>query len=231
MNRPRKRDRTLRKAQELLVFWGQFRSNFSTTGAVLPSGKQLATAITNRMERWPEPARYLEVGPGTGAFTHAMIERLRPGDHLTLVEINDEFVRLLERRMERDVVWRSKRDQIHIINQSVESMQVVEPFHTIVCGLPFNNFPVEVVDSIFDALMGYLTPGGWFSFFEYLAIRKLRAPFTSGADRARMQEVADCLGAHLNRWKVDDDVVLRNFPPAVVHHLRQPQDVWAGEEE
>ena len=50
------------------------------------------------MEWVPVGGEILEVGPGTGAVTARLVQLLRPGDHLTLVELNDDFVQHLNER-------------------------------------------------------------------------------------------------------------------------------------
>src|SRR2546421_5235011 len=87
------------------VFWGQFRDAYYSTGAVLPSGRGLARALTHfvRGETNGSPAaidstkprRILEVGPGTGAVTVQIIADMRINDRLVLVQRNQEFVRHL----------------------------------------------------------------------------------------------------------------------------------------
>src|SRR6185436_18579914 len=91
------------------VFWRQFRQAYNSTGAVLPSGRGLAVALS-RFVRDGEAAsaartngiftqsnnaanarRILEVGPGTGAVTVQIIGDMRPQDRLVLVERNAEF--------------------------------------------------------------------------------------------------------------------------------------------
>ncbi len=215
-----RRRKIVRRVREVAVFWEQFRENFKATGAIFPSSRPLANAITRQMEQHPTPARYLEIGPGTGALTRAMVERLGPGDELVLVEINPTFVHMLRERLERNAKWRCKRHQIQVVHERIERLDAREPFDAIVCGLPFNNFAPEQVDTILNTAMRHLGPNGGFSFFEYIAIQRLRAPFISKSERARLDAVNDVLAAHASRHKVDEDIVLRNIPPAVVHHLR-----------
>src|SRR5215213_79530 len=92
------------------VFWRQFRQAYHSTGAVLPSGRGLAVALS-RFVRDREKAsnaeqngtangrRILEVGPGTGAVTVQIITDMRPNDRLVLVERNEEFVAHLRQRL------------------------------------------------------------------------------------------------------------------------------------
>ena len=44
----------------------------------------------------PRPARFLEAGPGTGAFTDPLIRLLAPGDGLVVVELNEQFAALID---------------------------------------------------------------------------------------------------------------------------------------
>src|SRR3712207_2100544 len=56
-----------------LEFLRQFRRQFETTGAVAPSSRFLAAAMTGPLSRRTKPARILEVGPGTGAVTRKIV--------------------------------------------------------------------------------------------------------------------------------------------------------------
>ena len=58
---------------EHLAFFRQFRETFETTGAVAPSSRFLAKALTEPLSQRKGPVRVLEVGPGT-AFTAEVLE-------------------------------------------------------------------------------------------------------------------------------------------------------------
>ena len=113
------------------VFWRQFRQAYHTTGAVLPSGRGLCAALSHFV-RTPElgeaasaagtnsaavehrhaPRRILEVGPGTGAVTAQIVRDMRPGDHLTLVERNEQFVDHLRDQLNSSDAFQKARDRI-----------------------------------------------------------------------------------------------------------------------
>ena len=64
--------------------------------AIAPSGASLARLITREID--PADAPVLELGPGTGVFTQALLDRgLAPSD-LTLVELGGAFAAHLSRR-------------------------------------------------------------------------------------------------------------------------------------
>src|SRR5215207_10318400 len=92
------------------VFWRQFRQAYNSTGAVLPSGRGLAVALSRfvrddgkasvaKQNGATTGRRILEVGPGTGAVTVQIIADMRPSDRLVLVERNEQFVSHLTRRL------------------------------------------------------------------------------------------------------------------------------------
>ena len=73
------------------AFFRAFRRNFHTTGAILPSSRFLARAMTFDLKGPRRPARILEVGPGTGAVTREIVRHLQDDDRFDAVEINPSF--------------------------------------------------------------------------------------------------------------------------------------------
>jgi phosphatidylethanolamine/phosphatidyl-N-methylethanolamine N-methyltransferase len=66
-------------------------------GSVIPSGKPLAKAMASYVDpRSSGPI--IELGPGTGPVTEALIRRGIPQERLVLVEFNPDFCQLLKRR-------------------------------------------------------------------------------------------------------------------------------------
>jgi phosphatidylethanolamine/phosphatidyl-N-methylethanolamine N-methyltransferase len=80
---------------------GRFlRSLMSTphlTGAVAPSGRALARAMAAAVDL-TAPGLVVELGPGTGPVTRALIEHGVDRRRLVLVEYNPSFCRMLESR-------------------------------------------------------------------------------------------------------------------------------------
>ncbi|HVJ83232.1 MAG TPA: methyltransferase domain-containing protein [Planctomycetia bacterium] len=210
------------KLAEIRTFFRETRQTFRTTGAVLPSSRFLAYKIADRIEKMPAPRRILEAGPGTGAVTRVLIQRLGPTDRLTMVELNERFVDSLQAKLDHDPKWSPRRDQVELIHGAVENIPAERKFHAVVCGLPFNNFEPELVDQLLGKLLAHLEPGGHLSFFEYLAIRHLKAPFVSARERARLKAVAKVMHGYQNKFEVGLNRIALNVPPAVVHHLRVP---------
>ncbi len=77
--------------REHFEFFRQFRTQFQTTGSIVPSSRHLARAMTRQIAAPRGPARILEVGPGTGAVTRRILKLLQKDDRLDLVELNESF--------------------------------------------------------------------------------------------------------------------------------------------
>lgn len=204
------------------VFWRQFRQNFHSTGAVLPSGRFLARSLARYVGTTDQPQKVLEVGPGTGAVTDQIIRRLGPHDELDLVELNDQFVAHLQRRFNDEPAFQQVSPRCRVLHKRVEELSDSGHYDLIVSGLPLNNFSVEDVEQILAGFARLVRPGGMLSFFEYIAIRPARAMVSGRRERARLQGISRALGGLLGAHEERRDWIWPNIPPAWVHHVRFP---------
>ena len=203
------------------LFWQEFRRTFHSTGAVLPSGPRLCRALARQVARPSDrPRRILEVGPGTGVATDAILAAMGPADTLDLVELNDRFVEALRGRQAAEEAWRRAGDRLAIHHMPVERLDAARPYDVIVSGLPLNNFAVDVVQGILAQLARLAAPGGTLSFFEYAAIRRFKALLSNRTDRERLEGVGAAIAETSAGREFERDLVLLNVPPAWVHHLR-----------
>jgi phospholipid N-methyltransferase len=209
---------------EYRVFWRQFREQYHTTGAVLPSGRALSRALTHFVRnadasKVGHSRRILEVGPGTGAVTTQIVRDMRANDQLTLVERNDQFVKHLQKQIASATEFSHARDRITLVHSGVEELSDEQPYDLIISGLPLNNFSVELVDSLLAKIQKLLTPGGILSFFEYVAIRRAKAMVSPTRDRQRLRGIEQILNDLLSRAEIRCDLTVANVPPAWVHHV------------
>src|SRR5580704_9455685 len=85
---------TVRDHLQLL---GKFLRHPRTVGAVAPSSAALAREMVAGVgER--EAERIVELGPGTGSFTRAIVGRLGPRGRLLAVDVDPTFVEGIRRR-------------------------------------------------------------------------------------------------------------------------------------
>ncbi|PKU23600.1 SAM-dependent methyltransferase [Telmatospirillum siberiense] len=193
MLRPKKRDITM---PDVLSFLQAWTFDPLRVGAIAPSGEALANLITRDIT--PASAPVLELGPGTGVFTRALLGRgLKPED-LTLIEYGAEFAELLKTRFPTVRLLRmdaARLDRRHLGNNST--------FGTVVSGLPLLSMPPKKVFAILAGAFGLMRPGSAFYQFTYGP----RCPISRRIlDRLGLK--ATCVGrAYLN------------IPPAAVYRI------------
>ena len=214
------------------VFLKQFFSRYHTTGSVLPSSRALAGALCRYVGEEGRRAQgtgrsvgdkgqhILEVGPGTGAVTASLVTKMLPSDRLTLVELNDDFVRHLRDRFEKEPAFAAVADRTEILHTRLEDLPQERRFDLIISGLPLNNFAVAEVEAILDIFARLIAPGGTLSFFEYIAIRRVKALVSGRAGRERLRGIGAALHRTLDGREIKRDWVWPNVPPAWVHHVR-----------
>lgn len=202
------------------IFLKQFVEQFHTTGAVMPSGKPLAAALCRFVASSPTPQRILEVGPGTGAVTTTLVERMRDEDRLCLIEINQTFVTHLKTAFQERPPLRAKAHCVDVIHGRLEDLKDDGGYDLIVSGLPLNNFSTAAVEQILDGFGRLLKPGGVLSFFEYIAVRWVRTRIGPKRERERLRAISGLMQRTLDGREIQRDWVWPNVPPAWVHHVR-----------
>jgi phosphatidylethanolamine/phosphatidyl-N-methylethanolamine N-methyltransferase len=132
------------------------------TGAVSPSGKALANAMAREVPadgEWP----VLELGPGTGPVTAALIARGIAPDRIVAVEFNPEFCTLLAGRFPGlNVVEGDAYDLATSLPPGLAG-----PYAAIVSSLPLLNQPLEARHKLIEDALGRLLPGGGLIQFSY----------------------------------------------------------------
>jgi phospholipid N-methyltransferase len=219
--------------RENRVFLGQFFRRYHTTGSVLPSSRALARALcrfvdpgATKQAGSPDngsadaPRQILEVGPGTGAVTAQLVRKLRSNDQLTLVELNDDFVRHLQHRFETEPDFQAVAPRSQIKHCRLEDLPGEHCYHLIISGLPLNNFEVNEVEGILKVYERLQASGGTLSFFQYIAIRRAKAIVSGSKGRARLRGIGQALDRILKHQEIHRDWVWPNLPPAWVHHVR-----------
>ncbi|MEG6508107.1 phospholipid methyltransferase [Methyloligella sp. 2.7D] len=153
----------MRKTDKQSDFSHFFRSWLSDplrVAAVAPSGDALARVMTKEILSLDGPI--LELGPGTGVFTRALLAQGVPESELTLIEAGDEFVTMLEGRFPQARILRM--DAAHIGRQPLFEEASVA---AVVSGLPLLSMPPRKVFPILLGAFGYLREGGAFYQFTY----------------------------------------------------------------
>ncbi|MBM7044484.1 MULTISPECIES: class I SAM-dependent methyltransferase [Rhizobium] len=198
---------TKTSCSDFVQFFRSWVSDPLRVAAVAPSGERLARLMTQEIE--PLDGPILELGPGTGVFTRALLTRGIPESALTLVEFGEEFaVRLRDRFPEARVV------QMDAAQLGQCGLFEDAPFGAVISGLPLLSMPPAKIAAIVGGAFETMKPGGAFYQFTYGP----RCPIS--------RSILESLG--LKGTRIGGTV--RNIPPAGVYRIsrQNPLEISIG---
>jgi phospholipid N-methyltransferase len=176
-----------------------------TTGAIAPSSRHLARVIVEKAAV-DNASRILEIGPGTGAFTHHILARKKDDAHFVALERNPNFAADL----------REKFPDARIVQGCATELPahaLEHEFHeadSIVSGLPWTIFDPKLQRTILGGIRDVLGRGGTFATFAYFGPHWLPGG----------QNFRGLLRSVFPDTRTSQ-VVVRNFPPAFVYYCRK----------
>ncbi len=162
---------TLRR-QQLADWWcfvRQWWRRPRSTAAIAPSGERLAELMVDALPAGA--SRVLELGPGTGVFTRAILDRGIAPENLILVELNETFATLLERRFPGVRVLRGDARELAAL---LAASSGSAPFDAVISGLGLLAMSREDQRRLFVALLAALAPDGRVIQFSYAPFPPLR---------------------------------------------------------
>src|SRR6202042_34291 len=131
-------------------------------GAVTPSGKVLARA----MARYVDPnstGPVVELGPGTGPVTEALVEAGVEPSRLVLVEFNPSFCRILRSRYPAATLVQG---DAYSMRRLLETL-LLQPAAAVVSGLPLIPKPIKMRLRLLRDAFDLMVPGAPFVQFTY----------------------------------------------------------------
>ncbi|MGN9844095.1 class I SAM-dependent methyltransferase [Nonomuraea sp. H19] len=194
-------------SNDTALFLGQFLRAPAMIGALAPSSRRLASAVCAPIPERGEPT-VVELGPGTGAFTTEIQQRLAGRGHHLAVEVNELMARLLAERFPTvDVAHADAARLGELLGE-----RGLRQADVVVSGLPWAAFPEELQRELLEAVTEAMGLGAAFTTFSYIhAIPLSSARRFRGLLAERFEEV------------VAGRTVWRNTPPAFVFHARRPR--------
>lgn len=167
-------------------------------GSLWPSSAVLARAVVNSCDI-KQGDTVVELGPGTGAFTGMLSERLHGIGHLIAIEISRTNIAELRRHFPECEV-------IHGSAEHLPSHLGARRANCIVSGLAWGTMRPALQDRIFNAVLAALADDGQFVAFGYVHASRLPTSM-----RFRNQLLHSF--ARVERTRI----VWRNLPPAFVY--------------
>lgn len=147
-----------------LAFLRGFLNRPKEVGSIIPSSRFMERRIVKTAEL--ASARLaVELGPGTGGTTRALLRKMAPDAILVAIEINPDFVKLLAENIvdPRLVVHHGSATQIHEI---LTQHGLGEP-DVILSGIPFSTMEESLATEILRSVRDSLAPGGRFVAYQF----------------------------------------------------------------
>ncbi|MBQ0822167.1 phospholipid methyltransferase [Microvirga sp. HBU67558] len=139
-------------------------------GAVTPSGKILARTMASFVDpRIPGPV--VELGPGTGPVTDALIRRGVAQERLVLIEYNPEFCQLLKRRFPKATIIQG---DAYDLKETLGDI-LKEPAAATVSSLPLFTKPMDQRLELLETAQGLMHPNAPFIQFTYAVVPPIPA--------------------------------------------------------
>ncbi|GAB5509590.1 MAG: rRNA adenine N-6-methyltransferase family protein [Hyphomicrobiales bacterium] len=159
----------LAKIRDEARFVRQWLGNPRSIGAITPSGPDLARAMAGFLD--PASAgRVVELGPGTGVVTDAILKRGIDPSRLTSIEYCSDFAALLTQRFPGVQIVRG---DAYDLEASLDADMV--ELAGVVSSLPLFTSPYEKRRALIMDALDRLAPGAPFIQFSYALVPPVKA--------------------------------------------------------
>jgi phosphatidylethanolamine/phosphatidyl-N-methylethanolamine N-methyltransferase len=146
--------------RDRVLFLRSWLASPRRTAAISPSGRSLAMLMTAQLGAADAPV--IELGPGTGVFTHALLERGLIEGELTLVEYDPDFIPLLRARFPGTRIHHADATRLHGLN-----LYPPATAGAVISGLGLLAMPQGKITAILIGAFSYLRPDGALYQFTY----------------------------------------------------------------
>lgn len=180
--------------RDFAVFLGEMIRNPDEVRAVAPSSNATAKIMTEGVETTTGPI--VEIGPGTGAFTKAILARGVAPERMTLLELNPRFCEEL----------REKFPGVTVLNRSAEDIREIglSNVSAVISGVPVLARP-ELQRAVVGHAFDVIAQDGFFTQITY----------------ANSSPVTPDMQAELGISSVKRGTIWANLPPARVFEYRR----------
>lgn len=192
------------RSSERLRFIGQWLKNPRQTASVTPSSPELAAAMLAELPA--NTRRVIELGGGTGAITHALVDHGIAGKQLLVLELNQQLHEHLRSQFPRELLVQG--DAGELAHLAADAGFLDDGLaDAVVSGLGLLSMDRSSATRILEGAFACLRPDGRFIQFTY------------GPTSPVMESVLASMGLSMRRG----EFVLRNVPPATVWVYQRSQ--------
>ena len=147
-----------------IAFLKGFLERPKEVGSIIPSSRWMERRITRTAEI-PTAKVIVELGPGTGGTTKALLQAMGPDAKLLAIEINPGFCELLTDTIDdpRLIVHHGSAADIP---EALVKHELAAP-DVVLSGIPFSTMPKELGLSILRSVKESLSPTGRFVAYQF----------------------------------------------------------------
>jgi phospholipid N-methyltransferase len=146
-------------AVDRLHFLRSFLRSPRNVGSLIPSSERLASAMVAPID-FSTAKMVVELGAGTGVFTQPILRAISPGTRVLVFERDD----LMRRRLA------DRYPSLELFPDALELSAVVgstDEVDSVICSLPFANFPRVMRAQLVQSIHSVLRPGGQLVAVQY----------------------------------------------------------------
>ncbi len=156
-SRRRNESRPIPQPDHPIAFLRGFLERPKQVGSIIPSSRWMERRITRTAEL-ANARLVIELGPGTGGTTRALLQAMRPDATLLAIEINPGFCELLRETIDdrRLIVHEGSAAEI---SDALTKHEQGAP-DVVLSGIPFSTMPRSLGLAILHSVRESLAPGG-----------------------------------------------------------------------
>jgi len=144
------------------MFFRSFLRHPATVASVVPSSRFLTRRVADAA-RIGDPRTVIELGPGTGCTTRALLRAMPHDARLLAIDVEAQFIdNLRGEQDERLIPHLGSAERLH----EILHMHGLPAPDLIVSGIPFSTMPSECARRIAQQVWTALAPGGRFVAYQ-----------------------------------------------------------------
>lgn len=148
--------------REHMLLFREFVRNPLRTATLAPSSRHLAARMATSVPL-STADNVVELGPGTGALTGALLPRLRSDARFMAVELNP----ILAEEWRKQFPGRALEVGSVVNLRQLCGRQNMTSIDCIISGLPWPSFPISLQEAALEEVLSILKPGGQMVTFGY----------------------------------------------------------------
>ena len=132
-------------------------------GSIIPSSRFLERRIRRTIDVAQAPV-VVELGPGTGGTTQAVLADMPADATLLAIDTNPAFIKRLQAIYDPRLI--AQQDSAESLAALIRGHELAAP-SVIFSGIPFSTMPAASANAIIDHIWAALAPGGRFMAYQF----------------------------------------------------------------